>query len=185
MVLNIIHKPERTDRYAKLMNELSNQNISDYRFWDGIHAETVQKGVNLAHKQIVRYAKEMQLSKVLISEDDLKFTDNGAFEYYLNNEPNNYDLYLASIFLGKIVNGIAERFTALTLYMVAERFYDTFLSTPDHLHIDHALAGLGRYVVCEPFICTQHNGHSDNTGKYQNYDILFENRKLYKYNYIS
>lgn len=181
MIPNILHREERTDRIPRLMQELESQNITDYRFWDGIHdRRSVEAGVNQAHKQIVRWAKEIGLSKVLIFEDDIKFCDEGAFKYYLQNEPLDYDLYMGGIFLGQIKDGIAERFTAMHCYMVHERFYDTFLSTPNDIHIDHSLAGLGKYVVCEPFIAIQYNGHSDNAGGYRNYDVIFENRKLFK-----
>jgi hypothetical protein len=181
MVLNIIHKSERIDRMGALSKELVTQEINDYRFWEGIHGRTTYEGINLAHKQIIRYAKERELSKILIAEDDIKFSDAGAFGYFLQNEPEDYDIYLGGIFLGHINNGIALRFTGMTLYMVHERFYDAFLKTPDDMHIDHALAEVGgRYVVCDPFVVTQHNGKSDNTGRHENYDFIFENRKLYK-----
>lgn len=180
MTANIIHKDDRPERIEPLMKQLSEQGINHFRLWDGIHARTVVEGVNLAHKQIIQNAKDYGLEKVLVFEDDIEFFGKGAFDYYLKHEPDEYDIYLGGIYLGKIVNGVAMYFTAMHCYMVHSRFYNTFLSVPNDMHIDHALAGLGLYVVCDPFICRQSNGHSSNTGKYENYDILFNNRNIYK-----
>lgn len=181
LTANIIHRIEEQQRLGNLMKELNEQGITNYEFWDGVHdVRSTYAGINKAHKQIVKAAKNNNLDKVLIFENDIKFTDKGAFDYYISNEPEDYDIYLGSIFLGQIRNGIAERFTALTCYIVHSRFYDTFLSVPDDMHLDHALAGLGKYVVCEPFICTQYNGWSYNSQKHCNYDIIFENKKLYR-----
>lgn len=179
MIPNIIHH-NRPERLEPLKKELAEQGIVEYRICEGVHARTVYEGINLAHKQIVRWAKEKELSKVLIFEDDIQFTDKGAFDYFMQNEPKDYDLYLGGVFLGKVTDGIVERFTALTCYIVHSRFYNTFLSTDNDKHLDHMLAGLGKYVVCEPMVCRQFNGHSTNTGKYENYDLIFENRKMFK-----
>lgn len=180
MVANIIHMSDKPKRLEILMKELKEQEITDYRLWEGIHAKTVEKGINLAHKQIVRYAKENELDKVLIFEDDIQFTDRGAFKYFIDHEPLDYDLYLGGIFLGTIRDNVVKSFTAPTCYMVHKEFYEKYLATDNDSHIDHALSGIGKYIVCEPFICRQHNGISGNTGKYENYDFIFETRKMFK-----
>jgi hypothetical protein len=74
---------------------------------------------------------------------------------------------------------VVKAFTGMTLYIVHERFYDTFLSVNPKEHIDHALAGLGRYIVCHPFVATQHNGLSGNTGRIEQYEDLTRNRQFY------
>lgn len=171
----------RPDRVPRLLDEFKRQGIKDYNLWDGIYdRKTVQENINCAHKQIVEWAKEECLSKVLIMEDDISFTDTKAFDYYLQNEPSDYDIYLGGIYLGIIKNGVVDAFTGMHCYIVHERFYDTFLSTPTKMHVDHSLKGLGKYIVCDPFIAVQFNGWSDNSQKYCNYDVLLENRKLYK-----
>lgn len=179
--LNIIHKSEQVERMKLLKKELEEQCINEYNLWEGIyHSESVVRGINLAHKQIVEWAKENNLGEALIAEDDIKFCGKGAFDFYINNKPDDFDLYLAGVFLGEVdENNVTKKFTGMTLYMVNNRFYDEFLSTDEHEHIDIALAYKGVYKVCNPFVATQHNGLSSNSGRYENYNHIFENRKLY------
>ena len=63
-----------------------------------------------------------------------------------------------------------KRFAGLTLYVVHQRFYETFLQLPDDKHLDQALDNKGKYVVCDPMIITQHDGYSDNHKKIMEYD---------------
>lgn len=179
VIPNIIH--HRIDRMDRLKKELEGQGIVKYNLWDGVWSErTVVKNINLAHKQIVQWAKDEGLPKVLIFEDDIFFCDKGAFDYYLQNEPTDYDIYLGGIYLGVIKDNLVKAFTGMHCYMVHERFYDTFLSTPTEIHVDHSLKDLGKYIVCDPFIAIQHNGWSDNSKKHCDYTFMFENRNLYK-----
>jgi hypothetical protein len=69
----------------------------------------------------------------------------------------------------------------MTCYTIHQNFYNTFLSTPDEEHIDAALANKGKYVVCNPFTVRQHNGWSSNSRQHCNYDQMFLNRKMFKY----
>ena len=156
------------------------QGITDYEIWKAARESTIIKGINLAHKHIVRWAKENNEDAVLIFEDDIKFTDKYAFDYYMSRIPESYDIYLGGYFLGYEQNGRLKEFTALHCYMVHSRFYDTFLSTKDEIHLDQALSGLGEYIACDPIVAIQHNGWSSNTRQHCNFDKLFENRILFK-----
>ena len=182
MRVNIIHLPHRKDRLNSLLNQLNQQKITDYVIWDGIvDPYTTARGISQAHKQIVRYAKENQLSEVLIAEDDLKFTSKGAFNYFLKNKPKNFDLYLASIYLEKIRDdNTVDDFSGLTFYIVKEKYYNSFLSMPEHDNLDRLLKGSGKFFVCNPFTVIQQNGVSDNSRQYCNYDIFLEGRELFE-----
>ena len=180
MIPNIIHKTERTERKENLLRELKEQGIESYNIWEGVYSpNSTMEGINLAHKQIVEWAKNERLEKVLIFEDDIKFTDKGAWKYFLNNEPKEYDIYLGGIYLGVINEGLVSAFTALHCYVVHSRFYDKFLSVKSDLHLDHALADGGKYIVCEPMIAVQYNGWSDNSAAVCNYDNIISQRKLF------
>lgn len=51
MTLHIIHLPERQDRLVLLKAELEQQNIQDFRIWEGIrNTENPKKGISIAHK---------------------------------------------------------------------------------------------------------------------------------------
>lgn len=177
---NVIHS--RPDRMPKLLKEFKEQGITDYHLWEGVYNQkSAQANINLAHKQIIEWAKYEKLQKVLVFEDDIQFCGTGAFDYYLQNEPSDYDIYLGGIYLGIIgENNHVKAFTGMHCYIVHERFYDTFLNTPKDIHIDHSLKDMGEYIVCDPFIAIQHNGWSDNSQRHCNYDHFFDNRKLYK-----
>lgn len=178
MTLNIIHLQNRLDRLQLSQQQLKFENITDFVIWNGIlDADLPSRGISRAHKQIVNYAKENKLSEVLIAEDDFLFTGKGAFNFFVNNKPIDYDLYLASIFFGQIKeDNSVDDFAGLTFYMVNERFYDKFLSMPEYEHLDRALRYKGKYIVCNPFTVIQQNGYSDNA---KSNCIYFVNRKSF------
>lgn len=181
MLINIIHLPHRTDRMKSLIDQLGQQNITNYKIWNGIaDANLPAKGISQAHKQIVRYARENQLTEVLIAEDDLQFTAKGAFAFFLENKPPDFDLYLASIYIGEIKedNTVGD-FSGLTFYIINEKYYDTFLAAPEHDNLDRLIKNTGRFVVCSPFTVIQQNGFSNNVGTYCNYDAFLLGRKLF------
>jgi hypothetical protein len=183
MQLNIIHLPDRVDRGLLLKNELSEQNITEYRIWEGCKDEVNPKrGIAKAHKKIISYAYDNNLSSVMIAEDDIKFTSPGAFDYFLKNEPAEYDIYLGGIFYGNIkADGSVNDFAGATLYVVKQQFYAVFLSLPENENIDfdRALVGKGKFIVCDPFVAIQYNGYSDNVKKHRSYEPFFKNRRLY------
>jgi hypothetical protein len=180
LIPNIIHNKDRHDRRDTLLAELKYQGIEEFRVWDAIYDRRgAHIGINKAHKQIVEYAKQEGLPEVLIFEDDIRFCGKGAFDYYIANKPEDFDIYLGGIYFGKIDdNNQVERFAALHCYIVNSKFYDTFLRVSGEEHLDGALTGLGKYIVCNPFAAVQYNGYSENNKHYCNFDSLLENRNL-------
>lgn len=179
MKLNII-VGNRSERLPLLHQELQRQQIPEHEFWDGIYLPSVKASINAAHRQIVEFALLAGWEQVLIAEDDFVGTHENSFKFFLSNRPKDYDLYLSQVYLGQLdEENVTRDFTGMTLYMVHSRFYETFLSVDPDEHIDRALAGLGRYVVCNPFAFIQRNGWSSNTGKMEVYDPLLRDRKLY------
>lgn len=164
------------------MNELHAQHITAYKVWDGIiDNERPCRGISLAHKQIVVNAKERGLKEVIICEDDIKFSAPGAYAFFLQNRPADFDIYLAGVTHGKLnENNIVKDFSGLTLYIVHERFYDVFLSINENEHLDRGLKNKGRYAVCNPFTVTQYNGYSDNEKRYCDYSFYLSESALFK-----
>lgn len=164
-----------------LHNELVRQRISDYEFWDGVYVpHSIKAGINAAHKQIVRYAQLAGWEQVLIAEDDFEGTHHGSYQYFISTIPKQYDLYLSMIYMGDIdENNCTKDFSGMTLYSVHSRFYERFLNVDPEEHIDRALKGTGKFVVCSPFTFKQRNGFSGNTGKMEVYDSLLGGRILY------
>lgn len=177
--LNIIIG-NRAERTPRLMKELEEQSITNYMLWDGIHLPSIKESINLAHKQIIRYAKLAEFDEVIIAEDDVKFTHPNSWKFFLENKPKDFDIYLSMIYTGDIDdNNKLNWFTGMTLYIVKEKFYDTFLSVPDSEHIDRALAYLGNYIMCNPYIAEQYDGISSNSGQNEKYGHLLEGKIRY------
>lgn len=183
MRVNILHGGH-SPRIPILLNELQQQGINEFNIVEGIHdKDSVVKAINLSHKKIVEQALDNGEEMCCIFEDDIKFTDLGAWDYFLTKKPKSFDLYLGGIYLGDILpNNTVKSFTALHCYIIHSKFYATFLSTPDNIHIDHSLANLGDYHVCNPMAAVQYNGWSSNTGKDETYDNLYSNRSYFKKN---
>lgn len=179
--VNIItgHRPERM---PLLMEEIERQGITNYTFWDAVYdRKSIKRGINEAHKQIVRYAKLAEFGEVLIAEDDFIGSHQDSFKYFISNVPTQYDLYLSQVFLGDIDDkNRVTNFTGMTMYFVHSRFYDKFLSADPDEHIDIALNKIGgQFYVCNPFTFWQRNGFSGNTGKDETYDNLKVGRNFF------
>jgi hypothetical protein len=183
MRLNIINLPERIDRRISADHQMQEQGITDYEYWDGIKDPFMSfRGICKAHKQIVSHAKQNGLSSVCIAEDDIIFTAPNAWSYFLDNTPEDFDIYLGMIYQGTLVNNrVADFWCGMTLYMVHERFYDRFLSIRETNNIDRELSkmrGSFRFMVCDPFVCEQMDGYSDNKKKEATYGHLLEGRRV-------
>lgn len=182
MLIGVIHSEDRYDRLKQFQSDFREQGIEDYLVFPAIFETTPQHGINKAHKQVIQYAKDYGFSEVCVMEDDVRFTHPNSFSYFLQNKPQDFDIYLAGIYLGEIDKNkrIKNDFAGFHCYIVNEKFYDTYLSVPDTEHIDRALEGLGDYYVCHPFAAIQYNGFSDNTKRKMSYDFLLERWELYK-----
>ena len=182
MELHIINLKHRSDRLYLLKEELAFQEITNYKLWKGIlDTQGPKVGIAKAHKQIVKWAKKLNLESIVIAEDDIIFTDKGAYNYFIEHTPLEYDLYLGGIYYGHIENDRSvPDFSGLTLYRIHKRFYDKFLSCDDLGDLDRQLAAKGKFIVCDPFVVKQRVGFSDNILKYIDYDLYLEGRKFFK-----
>lgn len=181
MTLNIIHLPHRKDRYKHLMQQLASQSITDYKLWPGIIHENVWTGISQAFKQIVRDAKEKELEMVCIGEDDLVFTAQGAWQYFLDNIPPYFDMYIASHYSGlETFNHRIEYFRGMTLIIVHSRFYKKFLDLDENKSIDHDLDFKGEYFVCPKWAAIQIPGYSDQLKNNVDYTNITPEHKLFR-----
>jgi hypothetical protein len=178
--VNIIHGG-RSERLQPLYKELKEQGIEDFEIWNGVEdSRSVVRAINLSHKQIIQDAKDIGLESVIVAEDDVKFYDKGAFDYFLSQTPENYDLFLGGIYVGEIKNDVVKDFCGFHLYRVHRLFFDEFLSVDVNTHIDRGLANRGLYKVCNPFVAYQSDGFSSNSCKEEIYGHLMQGRLIYK-----
>lgn len=197
MIVNVIHDKARVlkankgedeneldaataSRFNSLQKEIEVQGL-EVKYWPAIQDPLNRSfvGIGEAHKQIVRYAKENKLPSICIAEDDLYFFAPGAWDHFLKNIPQDFDIYLGVIFHGLKEDNTTDDFCGMTLYVVHERFYDTFLSLPEVNHIDRSLAGKGRFVVCDPMVCSQKGGYSFNKRRRDTYERYLVGKRLF------
>lgn len=179
MIVHCIHDADRKDRFKLLQKEIEEQKF-EVRIWPAIKAEKPKIGISLAHKQIVRWAKEENLEEVIVMEDDCHWVVPGAFEYFLNKKPSAYDLYLSSIMWGKIrPDNSVDDYAGNQCYFIHRRFYDTFLESHPLKDIDRAVARKGRFIVCQPFASIQHETVSGNRVKKIHRNIKFYRKRTF------
>lgn len=179
MEVHIIHDSRRFERYESFMKQFQEHGIMDYMVWDAtVLIHSVVESINESHKKIVRYAKEKELPMVCIMEDDIQFTAPDAWQYFLNNMPESFDLYLGCNY--SIPIGQTKNVTGFHLYVISQGFYDRFLSVPNNVHIDTAMDELeGDYHFCYPYPALQSAGFSANNSAYSNYNSVLKPKDIY------
>lgn len=180
LIVNVIHDALRTDRHHLFLMEAAQQGFN-FRVWDAVKSGKPKENISLAHKQIIRFAKENNLPEVCVMENDCHFTSPTSFNFFISKKPTDYDLYLSSVEYGRI-NGdnTIQDFAGFQLYFCHEKFYDTFLEADPTKDIDRMMARKGKFIVCQPFATVQHETISDNSRrKIHSNAKLYFNRTLY------
>lgn len=183
----IIHNRDRTDRMARLQEELASQNLDEtfsIHWQDAIIAANPMEGISKAHRACVQRAKDDQWPFVLVLEDDVRFLHHNALKDFVERKtklPKEWDLYLAGAYWFQTPTHIPQfkglqfipacDFAGMQCYAVHSRFYDTFLNAPDNYHIDRWLGpyGKAKSFIYHPFVAMQHHGWSDQKQKHMNW----------------
>lgn len=169
MIINIIHLTNdphyshREEREKSVIEQMEMEQC-EYKFWPGIMDRYSPKvGISKAHKQIISYAKERGLKTCCIAEDDLKWTAPGSWKYFQDHIPAEFDIFVSSYYSGRHdENFVVHGFGGLTLYVCHERYFDTFLSLNENIHIDTAISLSGAKVIVSPlFTAIQNDGYSE------------------------
>ena len=179
--LNVIYddrSPEDYDRLIKLFNE---QGIVNYKFWDAVVlTHSIVESISESHKSIIRWAKENNLKECYIAEQDLFFTMPNGWEYFIDNKPESFDIYLGGNYLIDNPHEWKPPLIKLRRYVgnhcivVSEKYYDTFLSVDSKQHIDTAQDDLGDFYCCYPFVALQRSGWSANAKAIVNYNTTIK-----------
>lgn len=179
-IIHAINLKSRLDRRLAFGQQMYLEKC-DFQFWDGVEGGKVKANIHAAHKQIIQHAKEQGWNKVVVAEDDLVWTAPGAWKYFLDNEPPNYDLYVSSYYSGSHdENNIVTGLRGLTLYICHSRYYDTFLGLSENIHLDAAIAMSGAKVICSPMFCAiQAPGFSDQRKQFVDDSKRLKGKKLF------
>lgn len=167
MTINIINLKHRNKRKMDLIDHLYDMRVN-YKFWEGVFSPESMPFISISqsHRMIVKDAKEKCLDRVLIAEDDLRFSSQQSMKYFIDNMPQSFDLYFGMVYSGVIQDRrLTHGFSGMQFYLIHSRFYDRFLQAPDNKHIDIWLGEQCykyEFIVSDPFICYGESGHSDN-----------------------
>lgn len=174
-----MHDNRLIGRYEALMSEFEQQGITDYKIWEIVEdCQSVVRSINLSHKRIIAWAKSEGLKEIAICEDDLCFSAKGGWQHFLNQKPNTFDLYLWGSYIVPLTN---KCICGFQLYIVAEKFYDKFLSTPTDVHIDTYFDNVeGDYRFCYPFSALQRSCFSANNKAVTNYNTALRQEDIWK-----
>lgn len=177
--LNIIFDDRFPNDKERLIREFEEQGIEDFKFWEAIVlTDSVVDSIAASHKMIVQNAKDSGFKSVIVAEQDLTFTCPNAWDYFIGNKPEKFHLWLWGSYITPISN---NQVCGFQLYVVAEKFYDRFLSVPKNQHIDTYMNELnGDYKFCYPFPALQRSGFSANNRIEVNYNSLLKDEDIYK-----
>lgn len=172
-IINVLHDNRLVDRYGWVMEELIKCGISKYRIWDAViePTKTTTESVNAGLKQIVQYAKEKGHRECVIWEDDVTFPNKNGWKYFLDNKPKYFDIYIGGSYLIDVPEYDytpplvkVKGYVGNHCIIIAEKYYDTFLSSPPTGHIDSDQDGKGDFYVCFPYAALQRPCISGNNG---------------------
>ena len=177
--LNVIYDNRHSEDYGRLLGEFIQQGITKFMFWEAkVFSDSVVRSISASHKMVVQWAKDNNMESVTIGEQDLMFTDKDAWEYYLKQMPNEFDIYLGCTYIPPISN---SKLCGFHLYTVHKNYYDKFLSVDENKHIDTAVSDLGGdFKFCYPFPALQRSGYSANNKAVVDYNKILSEKDIYR-----
>lgn len=185
-IINVIHDNRVFGRIEPLIEEFEKYGI-EYKIHEAcIDKKTVLESITESFRRIIQYAKDEGLSEIIIAEDDLHFPCDGAWEYFLNNKPDEYDVYVGGSYL--IHNEWEYKPTVVKvpewvgnhLIIVHEKYYDKWLASKPDGHIDTEQRGKGDFYVCFPYAALQRPSKSANCNNQMvNYNSIVPKEFIY------
>lgn len=187
-IVHCINLWSRSERMEGFIKEAEREGFGVI-FWEGEVVKSNPKlGINRSFKRIVQYAKDNNLARVAIAEDDCRFFgEGGAWKYFVDSLPDDYDFYSSGYYACDLVEGnrIMQPFSGMTLFFINQRFYDFFLSLPDDCHIDRELGKHApdyKILFCDCICAEQDGSRSDNvktTVGLAGYRSFLKGRKIF------
>lgn len=189
--VHCLNLDRREDRLLSASKEAKKQGFP-IMFFNGVDAKLEEIkpciAITRGHKSIVQYAKDKAMEWVCVCEDDIFFygDDNKAFQYFIDNIPPSFDVYMGCIYHGelkgnRVINGMSGSFT---LIIIHSRFFDFILNEmPDDCYQDRYVGDFSykyEYYVSPLIVCGQTPGFSDNRSvAHSGYDVYLLDKKVY------
>jgi len=187
IIPQILYDDRRNEFFPLIVEEMRRQKIVKYNLVSPILANDVVTSINVSQKEIIKKAKERGEKEVCIMEHDIWFPSETGWKYFLENKPNEFDIYLGGTYL--IDNSSVQYVSPVTkvnsyvghhCIIVHEKYYDRFLETPDDTHIDTAQSGKGEFYLCYPMPALQRPGFSMNNKTLVDYNKILEKKHIYE-----
>ncbi len=191
----LIHDPARVDRRELYRQELITQGIDTVDIIPAVKdSSNPVKNISQAHKKCIRKAIELNLPRVIIMEDDVKFSCPGAFNRFLELSealPKNWDIFISGSYDYQVadqfikakeiisISGLVNlnKFSGLHCYIVNQRYYNKMLSLPENRNLDKVISNSNASIwMCYPMVALQHSGFSDNICKEVDYNKTYSHR---------
>lgn len=204
--IHIINLKEHIDRWNNVVNEMNKFNITTYERFEGIKCEPFktlpvgityslqrlngEAGCRKSHINIIKKAKEQNLDRVMIFEDDVYFNDKiTEYENIINNfiDNNNYDLfYLGCNFNQSPTIQISEYIKKVSFawtthcYIVNKNVYDKIIQYENNIEpidiVYNSIQKEGNSYCINPRLAYQRAGKSYILNQNVNYDIYLKDR---------
>ena len=183
MVAYVVHFPHRTDREKLFLQEAADQNF-EFEFVEPIHNPHAGTSLRLTYQSIIK--NHYNDEEIIMMEDDVKFCGHGAFQYFLNNKPDSFDVYLSGFYDGRMdkqTKKIIRSWSGTHCWIIRKQFYDTVLSCDDRAHIDRWMFMHSKDIFsCYPFAAIQHHTFSDVSKTNANHKWYIKDKLLFSHN---
>ena len=185
IVPNILYDDRRFEHFPLIVEEMKRQNIVNYKWVSPIMSNSVVKSINLSQKSIVQKAKDNGEEMVCIMEQDIMFPSEKGWQYFLDNIPKDFDVYIGGSYLidnryeykAPLVK--VKEWVGNHCIIIHEKYYDKFLGLPQDAHVDTANKDLGDFYVCYPYPALQRQGFSSNNMCEVNYNSMLQPENIY------
>jgi hypothetical protein len=191
MNIGVIHDIKHLPRLEHI-EELLKQGITHWTNFPAIYASPTYVGIMQAHKNAVKTLFETPQAdgslpdRVCVFEDDILFTSKDSFKKFIDQTPQDFDIYLGgySMQFGMkpLPGGISKlnEFAGMHCYILHRKALNRFLALPTGKHIDRSCKVLDIYT-CYPVIALwQNNKHSYRRGKVTDHSTIIANIPQYK-----
>lgn len=172
----VIYDSRRPEKYPLFIEELRLQSINEFEVHPAtVLSHSVVESISESFKSVIRSAKENKDKEVCILEDDIMFPSTKSWQYFLENKPEKFDIYIGGSFV--IDNRIeykppivkVNNYVGNHCIIVNESYYDMWLATDSKKHCD-TVHECGEFYVCFPFVALQRKGWSANNGTLVDYN---------------
>lgn len=190
MKIFVITLPERKDQAVKEMDKLY---PCEYTLFNATrNTEDPKDGIVKSYYHVVSVAKRLRLDKVLLFEDDVKFTSCNSRKYFElceKNLPGDWDILLGGSYwydFDKRINNYlikVKDFCSLHCVLVRDKAFDKFPNSTDGKNLDRYLGKLSsegklNIYLCDPMVAVQYNGYSFQVKKNVNYDHYLADKNI-------